>query len=211
MKKFRCYYLGLLTLFISINGLSQSQEVQQLLLNVEKLAELKSILSNMKKGYELISNGYEKVKGISKGNFDLHKEFLDALLEVSPTVKSYRKATLILSTQQALIRESAKARHDFAISNLFNAGELQYFQQVHSNLLNQSLKNLEEFAMVITSGQLRMNDAERLAAIDRIYDNMQEKLVFLRGFTNKTKMLGAGRKQQQYEIDHSRKQFRIIP
>lgn len=211
MKNYIHHCFFWLILLNSNIGISQSEEAQQLLLNVEKLAQLKQILSNMKKGYEIISKGYEKVKDISKGNFNLHKEFLDALLKVSPSIKNYRKAFLVITTQQALIKESSKAFSRFTTSNLFNPGELQYIRQVNTNLLNQSLKNLEEFAMVITSGNLRMDDGERLAAIDRIYDNMQEKLTFLRGFINKAKLLGAGRKQQKYEIDHSRKQFGIIP
>ena len=63
---------------------AQSTEIQQLLLNVEKLAQLKKILGNMKKGYEIISTGYNTIKDISKGNFNLHEAFLDALMQVSP-------------------------------------------------------------------------------------------------------------------------------
>ena len=64
---------------ISFSGqvVAQSTEIQQLLLNVEKLAQLKKILSNMKKGYEIVSNGYNTIKDISKGNFNLHEAFLD--------------------------------------------------------------------------------------------------------------------------------------
>lgn len=53
-------------------GYSQSQEAQQLMLNVEKLSQLKNILSDMKRGYEVVSKGYNAVSGIAKGNFSLH-------------------------------------------------------------------------------------------------------------------------------------------
>ncbi len=71
--------------------MAQSTEVQQLLLNIEKLSQLKKILSNMKKGYEIVSNGYNTIKDISKGNFNLHQDFLDGLLQISPTVRKYKR------------------------------------------------------------------------------------------------------------------------
>ena len=46
---------------------AQSAEAQQLLLNVEKLSQLKSILKNMYKGYEVVSKGYNAIQDISKG------------------------------------------------------------------------------------------------------------------------------------------------
>ena len=65
MKK--CIAIVWVILF-SFSGqvMAQSTEIQQLLLNVEKLAQLKKILSNMKKGYEIVSNGYNTIKDISK-------------------------------------------------------------------------------------------------------------------------------------------------
>ena len=68
---------------------AQSDEVQQLLLNIEKLAQFKKILKNMKNGYQIIFKGYTAVKDISQGNFNLHKTFLDGLMQVSPAVKKY--------------------------------------------------------------------------------------------------------------------------
>jgi hypothetical protein len=51
---------------------AQSQEMQQLILNIEKLAQFKQILADMKKGYQILNGGYKAVKDLSKGNFNLH-------------------------------------------------------------------------------------------------------------------------------------------
>jgi hypothetical protein len=68
-------------IFLTIPGIAaaQSAEVQQLLLNVEKLAQLKKILSNMKTGYQIVSGGYNTIKDISKGNFNLHQTSTEEL------------------------------------------------------------------------------------------------------------------------------------
>jgi hypothetical protein len=74
MKK--CIVILWVILFsFSSQVVAQSTEIQQLLLNVEKLAQLKKILSNMKKGYEIVSNGYNTIKDISKGNLTCMRLF----------------------------------------------------------------------------------------------------------------------------------------
>jgi cell fate (sporulation/competence/biofilm development) regulator YmcA (YheA/YmcA/DUF963 family) len=192
-------------------AIAQSQEAQQLLLNVEKLARLKSILSKMKQGYQVISQGYDKVKALSQGNFNVHKTFLDGLLQVSPIVRNYRKAAGIIQTQQSILKEYNLGKISFSSSALFSTGERQYLDKVGGNLLQQSLKQLEEFAMVITSGEMRMSDGERLEAIDRIYSTMQDQLHFLRQFTNSNRLMAAGRKMEQYDINNARKLHGVNP
>jgi hypothetical protein len=49
--------------------------------------------------------------------------------------------------------------------------------------------------MVITAGALRMSDAERLAAIDRIDANISGQLDALRKFDNQAAVQAAQRKQ----------------
>src|SRR5690242_1627765 len=74
-----------------ISSRAQSAEVEQLLLDIDKLTQFKKILQNMYDGYKVLYSGYTNIKDISQGNFSLHKNFLDALLEVSPAVKNYKR------------------------------------------------------------------------------------------------------------------------
>ena len=192
---------------ISFSGqvVAQSTEIQQLLLNVEKLAQLKKILSNMKKGYEIVSNGYNTIKDISKGNFNLHEAFLDSLLQVSPTVRKYKKIGEIIIFQTQLVKEYKSAFRRFDASNLFNANEIKYMDNVYSNLFTKSLQNLEELSMVITAGKLRMSDDERLNAIDRIYIDIGDKLVFLRTFNKENNVLAIQRGREMVDTKVSKK------
>lgn len=175
---------------------AQSFELAQLILNVEKLSQLKAILSQMKKGYQILTTGYNTVRDLSEGNFSLHKAFLDGLLKVSPTVRKYKRVTDIVIMQQKLIRQY---RHAFAIfteADVFNETELEYIEKVYGGLFDRSMKNLDELLMVITAGELRMNDAERLRSIDRIYDDMKDKTDFLNHFNKKTTLLGLQRQKE---------------
>jgi hypothetical protein len=68
---------------------------------------------------------------------------------------------------------------------------------VYNKLLDQSLKNIGDLTTVITANQLRMSDAERLHAIDHIYSDMQDKMLFVRSFTNNTSLLDLQRTKEQ--------------
>jgi hypothetical protein len=179
---------------------AQEQEAEQLLLNVEKLAQLKQLLSDMKKGYTIISTGYTTVKNISQGNFNLHQTFLDGLLAVSPTVRKYQKVTDIINYQVLLVKEYKYALKRFKQAGHFNPAEINYLNRVYANLFNQSLQNLDALTTILTANKLRMADEERLRAIDQIFADMQDKLQFLRHFNNATILLAVQRAGEQKDV-----------
>jgi len=195
-------FLGILPAF---RASAQADEIAQLILNIEKLAQFKQILSDMKKGYEILSGGYNTIKNISEGNFSLHKAFLDGLMEVSPAVRNYRRVADITNYQIILVKEYRKAYERFRQDNNFNADELAYLGRVYDNLFKESLRNLDELLTVITAGKARMSDDERLQAIDRIYADMQDKLMFLRHFNNNTTILAVQRAKEHNDAQTIRK------
>lgn len=190
---------------------AQSTEVQQLLLNVEKLSQFKNILRDMKAGYEIISAGYNAVRDISKGNFSLHETFLDGLMAVSPEVRKYHKIAGIVNAQGRIISEYKAAFSAFRSSDRFNVREVDYLASVYGQLNKQSLANLESLLMVITAGQLRMSDEERLFAIDEIYADMQEKLLFLRHFNAQGLGILRHRGLEQRDVSGLKELFNVHP
>jgi len=195
-------FLGVLPAF---RASAQADEIAQLILNIEKLAQFKQILSDMKKGYQILEGGYNTVKNISEGNFSLHKAFLDGLMEVSPTVRNYRRVVDISNDQIILVKEYRKAYDRFRQDNNFNEDELAYIGRVYDNLFKESLRNLDELLTVITAGKARMSDDERLQAIDRIYADMHDKLLFLQHFNNNTTILAVQRAKERNDAQTIRK------
>jgi len=194
-------------LFTTTTTKAQSAEIQQLILDWQKLAELRKILSNMYKGYEIVSKGYAAVKDISEGNFSLHEAFLDKLLQVSPVVKEYRRIADIISCEQKILSGYTSAFSNFKNDGNFTIEEIIYLERVYSNLFDKSLANLNELLMIITAGSLRMTDDERIAAIDRIYVDINDKLNFLNVFNNNTGLLAIQRQKEKSEVDVSRKLY----
>lgn len=204
MKSIKIALAVILLLILPLKASAQMQELQQLALNIEKLAQFRAILKDMKRGYEMLSGGYNTVKDLTEGNFNLHETFLDGLLEVSPTVRNYKKVGKIVSIQIAIIDKYKSALGRFSTSGLFNQGELSYLKLVYEKLFSESLRNLDELAMVITSGEARMSDDERLETIDRIHADMEDKLLFLTDFNSRGAILGLQRAREKHDADAAR-------
>jgi DNA repair ATPase RecN len=188
---------------------SQSQEAQQLLLDVEKLAQFKQILSDLKKAYDILSTGYNAIKGISQGNFNLHQNFLDALLQISPAVQKYERIKDIIQCQLRIVKEYRTAFGQFKGDKNFTLSEIDYMSKVYSNLFNESVKSLDDLTTVITAGKLRMSDDERLKAIDHIWSEVENQYAFLRDFNSGTAILSQARQKEQQEVNVSRKLYDI--
>lgn len=195
----------LLIVCIGYTASAQSHEVQQLLLNVEKLSQFKKILQNMYDGYKVLHKGYTTIKDISEGNFSLHKTFLDALLEVSPSVRKYKRIADIINYQVRLVKEYKIAFTEFKSGDVFTPQEIDYLGKVYANLFKESMESLDELMTVITSGKLRMSDDERLQAIDRIYTTVEDQFSFLKEFNSNTAMLAVQRKTEKADIELSKK------
>jgi hypothetical protein len=197
MKKHLKYIIATLVLFtclgIAKKSEAQAQEMQQLILDIEKLTQLKDILTDMKTGYQIYTQGYGSISQLSKGNFDLHSVYLNGLLSISPAVRNYGRIAEIITQQASLISEYKSSYKQFSQSGTFNVSELSYMSDVYTQLVTQSLENLDELTNVLTAGKLRMSDDERMRAIDRIYGSSSDKLQFLRHFNRQGVLLSIQR------------------
>lgn len=177
---------------------AQSDDMVQLILDIEKLTQLKGILTDMKTGYDIINGGYNEVKSIADGNFNLHSTFLNGLLMVSPAIANYGRVADIILKQGYIVTEYQHYYSLFKQSG-FTSDELAYMANVYTTLLQQSLQNLSQLTDIIAAGKLRMSDDERLRAIDHIYADTDDKLTFLRQFDQQNAVMAA---QRQHELNN---------
>jgi hypothetical protein len=188
---------------------AQTQEATQLILNYEKLKQLEEILDNMYKGYKILTKGYNRVKDIAEGNFNLHQVFLDGLFAVNPSVAKYQRIPDIIRYQSMLIKEYKRAFNRFKGDSNLTPDEIKYLERVYSYLVKQSLRNLEELTMIVTANKLRMSDDERIQSIDRIYFDIENKLSFLRYFNNSTQVLVVQRAKENSEVGAMKKLYEV--
>lgn len=209
IKVFRIAVLMGVPLFVSISASAQDQELQQLMLNIEKLTQFKAILSDMKTGFQIYQQGYGAISNLSKGNFNLHNLYLTGLMAVSPAVRNNPRIRQILDQQSDLLNEYQRYRSLFRQSGSFNANELQYISKVFDQLVRQSNENIDDLASVTTSNKLRMSDDDRLRAIDRIYTGSTEQLQFLRWFNRKAVLLSLQRSKELQQTQTLRRLYGI--
>jgi hypothetical protein len=184
----------------TLKSFGQSDEIQQLLLNWEKLQQFEEILNNMYVGYKILDKGYTTIKNISEGNYSLHQLFLDGLMAVNPSVRNYKRIPYIIDYQKLLIKEYKNAYGRFKQDKNFSPQEIEYMANVYNFLFQASLTNIDDLVMIITATKLRMSDDERMRAIDRIFYDMQSKVIFLRGFNNSTQLLAIQRARAANDV-----------
>lgn len=198
-----------LSLAISQVAMCQTQEATQLILNYEKLKQLEEILDNMYKGYKILSQGYNRIKDIAEGNYNIHQVFLEGLFAINPSVAKYKRIPDIIRYQQLLMKEYRRAFNRFKNDSNLTRDEIRYLEKVYDYLIKQSLKNLEELAMIVTANKLRMSDDERIQSIDRIYFDIENKLSFLRYFNNSTQVLVLQRAKEGSDVDAAKKLYEL--
>ena len=203
----KIFLLLTLSVFLTLGipmSKAQTEEAAQLLLNVTKLSQLKQILTDLEKGYTTLRTGYNQIEDLASGNFSLHETFLNNLLQVNPAVQNYHKVAEIIGYQIKLVKDCRGALNGFKISNQFNANEISFLSRVYGNLFDKSLQQLDELTLVLTAGELRMSDEERLQAIDRIHSELRDKLNFLTAFNQENQVLAISRAKASQELNQIR-------
>lgn len=195
MKKKILPLISVLFPGLLLTGSSHAQgfDVQQLILDIQKLSTLKSILTNMQQGYQELDRDYSAVRDVAHGNFNLHKAFLDGLLAVSPAVQNYQRAADIVALQAGLLAKYKAAWTFFQQQRGLKPAELTLIAGTFASLLKDSFNDLADLDKVLTPGTIRATDAERLRQIDSIYDSMNRRVAFIEQFNNSTALLAAQR------------------
>ena len=196
-------------LLLGTGARAQSSDLTQLVLDIEKLTQLKGILSDMKTGYDIVDGGYNQVKSIASGNFSVHATFLNGLNAISPGVANYGRIAEILLQQANLVMEYKRYQQEFSQSGSFNADELGYMANVYTTLLQESLQNLSRLTDILAAGKLRMSDAERLKAIDKIYADSSDQSAFLESFDRQGVMLSLQRSKDLNDTQTLKQLYQI--
>lgn len=194
----RWLYLIPLMLFLSAQG--QSVEIKQLLLNIEKLAQLKAHYQTMVQGYRVLENGYRQVNDLAKGNFLLHQEYLDGLWAVSPSVRQYSRIQLIVQRHRQMLDEYRALIQQMQSGRILKAEEIQKMKSSMAVVIHRASAAIDEMLLVLTPGKLRMNDEERIGLIHQVDQQGSELLQQFRSIADTYRALFDQRVQRQREV-----------
>lgn len=198
-------------LFLLVCGscFGQSVDMQLLILNMEKLAQMKATYQTMVNGYRAIETGYRQVSELAKGNYELHKTYLDGLLDVSPAVRQYGRIKAIVQRHSMMVDEYKIAIGQLQSGRLLKDAEVREMKNSMAGLVNASGAAVDELMIVLTPGRLRMNDEERIATINRLDQEVGVLLEKMRGIAASYRDLSDRRLRKQKDVQAMKKLYGI--
>src|SRR5665213_2178901 len=146
--------------------------------NAQKVVE--NTMSKLKLGQ--ITDWVQKQKG-------LYQNYFNELWEVKDVISYYHRIKEITQQGIALLKEYHQAWNGVQQDGHFTPDEVLYIGKVYTGIIDASLKNLDQIALVINSFTTQMTDAKRMEIINRAADAMQTNLNDLRSFNSQNILL----------------------
>ena len=138
---------------------------------------------------------------------DLYQNYFDELRKVKDVLSYYHRIKEITRQQIALVKEYHKAWNGVQQDGHFTPDEILYIGQVYSGIIDASLKNLDQIALVINSFTTQMTDAKRMEIINRAADAMQINLNDLRSFNSQNILLSLQRSKDENDVAVVKKMY----
>ena len=188
------------------------QTAMELVLNVQKFSVIaagKNILLNNNADLLL---SYQRLKEIADGNFNLHENFIkDVLGRVKDDVKEHSKAIELFEVLQSIRKECNRSRTLIASAGVFTDPELAFFHDSYRQLYREAGHLIAEYLLVITDGDMKANDGERILLILDIHSNAVGLYNSLYKFNNQVRVTAATRGAAEEEKNRTRFLFGIEP
>lgn len=158
---------------------AQSQELETLKVEMQKLAQLKLMLSEMKNGYQSLVKGYDTIRDIGKTNFQLHQQQLDKLLQVSPELQRDPLIRYIQVSHQQIQTTGVTILQEFRKTQLFRPDEFFQLDGQCKRIIHSCDADMEVLSRVLSPGKFRMSDGERKEVINSIRQSMETNMLKL--------------------------------
>jgi hypothetical protein len=153
-------------------------------LKVQRLQNQTIALQNAEQQLEnnLHLNSLTNISGWLNKEKELYAGYYQELSKVRRVIADYDEIKNIINRQLQLTSEYRQASALFNRDRHFSPGELEYMGNIYSGILQESLRNLDELLVTVSSLTTQMDDADRLRRISQASKAMQTNLDHLRQF-----------------------------
>jgi len=192
MKK---WLFGLLVLVMSMPVRAQTfaewweQNKTRLEYYAKQIAELQVYIGEAEKGYSIVENGINTIGQIKKGEFNLHNAFYSSLESVNPTIAKLGEVADIIALQAAIVERFSSSLSRYRQNAALQADEVAYIGQVYQTVLQDAEADVTVLIQILTAGQLKMTDDQRMARLHGLESAMRQRYAFTAGFTNQADLL----------------------
>jgi hypothetical protein len=182
----------------------------EFILNIQNLGFVKASVQIIKKSNIDLLATYQTMKKIKEGEFKLHEEFRENVLNiVKDEVRNHSKILQTFEMLAAIRKEAKAARGHIDALDVFTAAEKEFFTESYSNILQEALFIAAEVATITTDKELAMNDAERIRLVYILHDSTFEMLSDLRNFNNQMRMAANLRLENSDDYRNVKKLFTL--
>lgn len=162
--------------------------------NIQQVVSSSSTLTNM------IKNVQESIK-----IYEQSKAYYDALKSVANLIKDARKVQETVAMVSEISQIYATGYNKMLTDRNFSIAELEAISRGYAILLRESGNLVADIKDVVSaSNGLSMSDAERMAIIDRIYNDMKSYRNLVRYFSNKNISISYLRSREKGDMDRVR-------
>ncbi len=172
---------------------------------LQQIAALQVYSDFISKGYSIAKNGLNTIQRIKHGDFNLHNNYFTSLISVNPKIKHYTKVADVIAMQISIAKQIYRASSALNKNHQFTITEVNYFKKVFKDLLTDCAKNIDDLSDLLTNRNLELKDDERIRAVDKIYEDMQDKKMFTTSFCNSASALSVQRSKEEKDINLSKK------
>jgi len=180
-------------------------------LQVQRMQNKTIWLQNAQKALEnqLSKLKLDEISGWSEKQKELYGQYYTELWQVKSLIAYYERIRHITETQAALINEYNHAWGLLRQDKHFSHEELTYMQKVYNGILQESVKNLDEILVIVSSFKTQMTDAKRIELINKAADRIDKNCSDLRQFNNQNYVLSLQRAQSEHEVITLKKYYGI--
>ena len=151
---------------------------------------------------KLVNNGVvEQVltKGFTEKNMLLAKSWYDGLMQVSNTIKTYRRVQHIFERQTAIITIYSNYIGKFKQDPNLTPAQVQGMVRGYTVLIQESASYLDDLTAIVSPLKSKMTDAERMELIDALDDKVTHQYDLVSYFTRRNMALSAQQSKAKRE------------
>jgi hypothetical protein len=115
----------------------------------------------------------EEIAEWSEKSKKLYEDYFQELLEVRNKIALLKKAKEVAELQKGILEMHEKSLNLVMGSDLFTSDEKDHIAKVYMNILEESVNNIDQLEIVITSFKTKMSDADRMIIIDQAHTKIQ--------------------------------------
>ena len=130
----------------------------------------------------------------------LYEDYFNELWKVKDVISYYHKIKEMTDEQLAILKEYKRGMKGTGGDAHFTAQEVSYMAGIYLNILNESIKNLDQISLVLESFATQMSDAARMKIIDAAAASIQKNYQDIKTFTSQNVQLSLARAHNEGEI-----------